>query len=112
MSISFSVLAVNTSPSVFYPLPVQAQGNFLAAKNLYLGAGGGLWVHDVHGKVLFGTDFPVPYMVRFNTFDLNSTKRKQFSRIENPFDRYLSVLFEYFPTDSEIYQNHNKVVLT
>ena len=53
MSISFSVLAVNTSPSVFYPLPVQAQGNFLAAKNLYLGAGGGLWVHDVHGKVLF-----------------------------------------------------------
>ncbi|MCX2756766.1 helix-turn-helix domain-containing protein [Vibrio sp. Sgm 22] len=53
MSISFSVLAVNTSPSVFYPLPVQAQGNFLAAKNLYLGVGGGLWVHDVHGKVLF-----------------------------------------------------------
>lgn len=53
MSISFSVLAVDTSPSVFYPLPVQAQGNFLAAKNLYLGAGGGLWVHDVHGKVLF-----------------------------------------------------------
>lgn len=53
MSISFSVLAVNTSPSVFYPLPVQAQGNFLAAKNLYLGAGGGLWIHDVHGKVLF-----------------------------------------------------------
>ncbi|MFA0079055.1 helix-turn-helix domain-containing protein [Vibrio artabrorum] len=53
MSISFSVLAVNTSPSVFYPLPVQAQGNFLAAKNLYLGTGGGLWIHDVHGKVLF-----------------------------------------------------------
>ncbi|MEZ9633822.1 helix-turn-helix domain-containing protein [Vibrio cyclitrophicus] len=53
MSVSFSVLAVNTSPSVFYPLPVQAQGNFLAAKNLYLGAGGGLWIHDVHGKVLF-----------------------------------------------------------
>ncbi|ARP38850.1 helix-turn-helix domain-containing protein [Vibrio syngnathi] len=53
MSISFSVFAVNTSPSVFYPLPVQAQGNFLAAKNLYLGAGGGLWVHDVHGKILF-----------------------------------------------------------
>ena len=53
MSISFSALAVNTSPSVFYPLPVQAQGNFLAAKNLYLGAGGGLWIHDVHGKVLF-----------------------------------------------------------
>lgn len=53
MSISFSALALNTSPSVFYPLPVQAQGNFLAAKNLYLGAGGGLWIHDVHGKVLF-----------------------------------------------------------
>ncbi|WP_299687133.1 helix-turn-helix domain-containing protein [uncultured Vibrio sp.] len=53
MSISFSALAVNTPPSVFYPLPVQAQGNFVAAQNLYLGSNGGIWVHDVHGKVLF-----------------------------------------------------------
>ena len=48
-----SVSTLHASPSVFYPLPVQGQGNFLAAKNLYLGEGGGLWIHDVHGKVMF-----------------------------------------------------------
>ncbi|NOH97878.1 helix-turn-helix domain-containing protein [Vibrio sp. 99-70-13A1] len=53
MSASFNAFALNTSPTVFYPLPIQVQGNFLAAKNLYLGEGGGLWIHDVHGKVQF-----------------------------------------------------------
>ncbi|MGB1321834.1 MAG: helix-turn-helix domain-containing protein [Vibrio gallaecicus] len=53
MSTSFNAFALNTSPTVFYPLPIQVQGNFLAAKNLYLGEGGGLWIHDVHGKVQF-----------------------------------------------------------
>jgi uncharacterized protein len=64
----------------------------------------------VHDKILFGTDFPVPYAVRFNTYDLERMKRRQFVRIENPFDRYLSVLFEYFPADSAIYTNHQKLL--
>ena len=53
MSISLGVSTLSAASSVFYPLPVQGQGNFLAAKNLYLGEGGGLWIHDVHGKVMF-----------------------------------------------------------
>jgi predicted TIM-barrel fold metal-dependent hydrolase len=65
---------------------------------------------SVHGKILFGTDFPVPYVVRLNTYDLASKRRKQISCVENPFDRYLSVLFEYFPADSCIYTNHRKVL--
>ena len=44
---------MNAAPSVFYPLPIQSQGKFLAAENIFIGSSGGLWVHDVHGKVLF-----------------------------------------------------------
>ncbi|MBW3694467.1 helix-turn-helix domain-containing protein [Vibrio sp. T187] len=49
----FNAFALSSSPSVFYPLPIQAQGKFLAAQNLFIGDNGGVWVHDVHGKVLF-----------------------------------------------------------
>jgi predicted TIM-barrel fold metal-dependent hydrolase len=67
---------------------------------------------SVHAKVLFGSDFPVPFTVRLNTYDLGFAKRNQLNRIENPFDRYLSTLFEYFPEDSEIYGNHRKILLS
>lgn len=65
---------------------------------------------SVHGKILFGTDFPVPYAVRLNTYDLAAKRRKQISSVGNPFDRYLAVLFEYFPAESCIYSNHRKVL--
>ena len=39
--------------SVFYPLPIQEQGRVIVAQNLYLGNDGGIWVHDVHGKVMY-----------------------------------------------------------
>ncbi|WP_322803775.1 helix-turn-helix domain-containing protein [Vibrio alfacsensis] len=51
--LSFPVFALNGSNSIFYPLPSQAEGTFVAAKQLFLGAQGGLWIHDVHGRVLF-----------------------------------------------------------
>lgn len=52
-SISFKALALNPNPSIFYPLPTQSQGKFLAAKNLHLSTNGGIWVQDVHNNVLF-----------------------------------------------------------
>ncbi|MEJ2456284.1 MAG: amidohydrolase family protein [Candidatus Thiodiazotropha sp.] len=64
----------------------------------------------VHGKILFGTDFPVPYSIRLNSYDLSSTKRKQIGRISNPFDRYVTALFEYFTADSPIFTNYHKVL--
>jgi predicted TIM-barrel fold metal-dependent hydrolase len=67
---------------------------------------------SVHGKVLFGSDFPVPFTVRLNSYDLGLAERNQLNRIENPFDRYLSAIFEYFPADSEIYKNYRKVLVT
>ncbi|GEM_PF-775014 len=47
------VLALDKSMSVFYPLPIQEQGKVIVAQNLYLGTDGGIWMHDVHGKVMY-----------------------------------------------------------
>ncbi|MGL4827687.1 MAG: helix-turn-helix domain-containing protein [Vibrio sp.] len=51
--ISSTALAFDKSMSVFYPLPTQEQGKVIVAQNLYLGSDGGIWIHDVHGKVVF-----------------------------------------------------------
>ncbi len=67
---------------------------------------------SVHEKILFGSDFPVPYTIRINSYDLLSAKRKEISRLGNPFDRYITALLEYFPTDSAIYTNFRKVLRT
>lgn len=64
----------------------------------------------IHHKILFGTDYPVPFPVRYNTYDLNADKKRLLSQIENPFDRYCSVILEYFPSDSVIYSNYLKVL--
>lgn len=45
--------ARDSAPAVFYPLPTLAQGKTFIAQNLFLGDEGGLWIHDVHGKVMF-----------------------------------------------------------
>lgn len=49
----FSANAIEKSPSVFYPLPTQTQGKVYAAKSLFVGDAGGIWLHDVHGKIRF-----------------------------------------------------------
>lgn len=66
----------------------------------------------VHEKLLFGTDFPVPYTVRFNSYDLTSAKRKTIGQVSNPFDRYIAAVLEYFPADSALYTNYRKVLQT
>lgn len=52
-AISCHAFAFNKANAIFYPLPTQVKGTFVAAENLYLGEQGGLWIHDVHGRVLF-----------------------------------------------------------
>lgn len=46
-----SGIALGQAPSVFYPLPVYDQGQILAAQNLYNAEGGGLWIHDIQGRL-------------------------------------------------------------
>lgn len=53
ISFSYPVMAIEKLSSVFYPLPTQAQGKVYSAQNLFIGGEGGVWIHDVHGKVRF-----------------------------------------------------------
>ncbi len=67
---------------------------------------------DVHNKILFGTDYPVASPIRFNSYDLPIETRKRIGKIQNPFDRYMAVILEYFPEGNPIYQNHLKVLMS
>ncbi|ADV46035.1 amidohydrolase family protein [Nitratifractor salsuginis] len=64
----------------------------------------------IHRKLLFGTDFPVPYTTLLNTHDLPWRRRLELSRIANPFDRYVETLLEYFPEDHPLWSNYKKVL--
>ncbi len=64
----------------------------------------------VHHKLLFGTDYPVPFGVRFNTHDLPSAECRRIDAIGNPFDRYTETILAYFPEESPLYTNYRKVI--
>lgn len=67
---------------------------------------------DIHHKLLFGTDFPVPFSMVFNSYDLPYRRRFELSRETNPFDRYTKGILEYFPQDNPIYTNYIKLLGT
>ncbi len=66
--------------------------------------------YDVHEKLLFGTDYPVPFSTVFNSYDLSYQKRLELSNIENPFDRYTQTILEYFDEDSPVFSNYKKIL--
>jgi predicted TIM-barrel fold metal-dependent hydrolase len=66
--------------------------------------------HDVHPKILFGSDYPVPFTIRFNSYDLPTERRREINAIKNPFDRYITAMLEYFPAGNPIYSNYTKVL--
>ncbi len=65
---------------------------------------------EVAHKILFGTDYPVPFSIRYNSYDLSGERRRAIVGIVNPFDRYAAVMLEYFPADHPLYVNHEKVL--
>lgn len=65
--------------------------------------------YQVHDKILFGTDYPVPFTIRHNSYDLPNRNRRQIGGIANPFDRYIAAILEYFPEESPIYSNYKKI---
>jgi len=65
---------------------------------------------QVHEKILFGTDYPVPFTVGMNSYDLPKEQRNVIGKIANPFDRYTAAVLGYFPSDSQIYSNYNKLL--
>jgi len=66
---------------------------------------------EIHHKLLFGTDYPVPYTIRFNTHDLSSKESRRIDAISNPFDRYAEAILAYFPAESPLYTNYKKILL-
>jgi uncharacterized protein len=66
---------------------------------------------EVHHKILFGTDYPVPFLIRFNSYDLHRSTKRSICEIRNPFDRYAAAVLEYFPEESPIYENYAKVLM-
>jgi predicted TIM-barrel fold metal-dependent hydrolase len=65
---------------------------------------------DIHHKLLYGTDYPVPFSTIFNSYDLSYKKRFELSKITNPFDRYTQTILEYFDEDNPIFSNYRKVI--
>ncbi len=65
---------------------------------------------SIHHKLLFGTDFPVPFSTRFNSYTIPWKERKRLSRIENPHKRYVEAMLYYFKEDSPIYTNYQKLL--
>ncbi|WP_427916925.1 helix-turn-helix domain-containing protein [Vibrio amylolyticus] len=86
-------MAVEVSPSVFYPLSTQAEGRTIAARNLFLSEQGGIWIHDVHGRVVF--------------YDGKNTLPRRGSVLDFTSDQlvYLDQAFWSF-ADNEIYRSY------
>ena len=49
----------------------------------------------IHHKLLFGTDYPVPYSILFSHNSLGLKKRLELERIQNPLDRYIGFLINF-----------------
>lgn len=65
---------------------------------------------QVHNKLLYGSDFPVPYSAIYNTYDLALRKRIELHREPNAFDRGVRAVMEYFDEDSQIWSNYKKIL--
>ena len=64
---------------------------------------------QIHDKILFGTDFPVPFSVIFSSYDLSLRDRLALNRIQNPLDRYVRAMSLYFGENSLIFSNYKKI---
>ncbi len=65
---------------------------------------------QIHDKLLFGTDFPVPFSILFSHHSLGLKKRRELEKIENPLDRNVEFFNQYFDENSCIYTNWQKLI--
>ena len=65
---------------------------------------------QIHHKLLFCTDYPVPFSILFSHNSLGLKKRLELEKIQNPLDRYISFFNEYFEEDSPVYNNWQKLI--
>lgn len=48
-----SAQVLDMTSSISYPLPTLSQGKVFVAQQLFRGDEGGIWIHDIHGNVMF-----------------------------------------------------------
>ena len=65
---------------------------------------------DVHSRLLYASDFPVPYSAIYNTYDLRLSQRIALHKEPNPFDRNARGLLAYFGEQSELWSNYKKIL--
>lgn len=65
---------------------------------------------QIHHKLLFATDFPVPFSLAFSYNSLGLKRRLELEKIANPLDRYMAFFNEYFGENSPIYSNYKKLI--
>ena len=65
---------------------------------------------DIHPKLLFGSDYPVPFTTVWNSYDITLLKRICIAQERNVFDRYAKAMLVYFPANNSIYSNYRKVL--
>lgn len=65
---------------------------------------------QIHHKLLFGTDYPVPFSILFSYHSLSLKKRLELEKIKNPLDRYISFVNCYFDENSMLFTNWKKLI--
>lgn len=65
---------------------------------------------QIHDKLLFGTDYPVPFSPMFSYHSLGWKERRELEAVQNPLDRNIEFFNKYFEEDSKIYTNWQKLI--
>lgn len=63
----------------------------------------------IHDKLLFGTDYPVPFSPYFS-YGLSFKEKQRLNTIKNPLDCYLEIIKIYFNQNNLIFENYKKVI--
>jgi predicted TIM-barrel fold metal-dependent hydrolase len=65
---------------------------------------------DIESKLLFGTDYPVPFSPYF-TYNISFKEKRELKKIENTYDRYILTLSKYFDIESsKIWSNYKDII--
>jgi len=64
---------------------------------------------DIFDKLLYATDFPVPFSAIFTSYDIPIKRRIEIEKESNVFDRHALAILEYFDKNCPIYTNWQKI---
>ena len=65
---------------------------------------------DIHDRLLFATDYPVPFVVHSFLVHFSKARAEEIQAIKNPFDRYYETIEAYFGKTSPIFSNWKRLL--